>query len=250
MAGLDPEEDVAPGDTSSQDASKPGFQKAWSAWTSKPENNAALLQFGISMLQPRSPGQSAVGAFANSIGSAGEASGRVTAQQRLDENQTALEEDKAAQRENQATVAGSGRINANAYKTAVDNQVAGGGKGTSSTLRMQQGFRSWLVKPEDTTGMNADPVLGAVQKQFPNIKTKADLLADPAAKAAALRIYSTVSPVEEGDDTSGTPAPLPNPQPASTVAPSMPAPRKYNNRIIHVDPASKKWVYEDNSPVS
>src|SRR3954467_9476029 len=89
----------------SEDASKPGFQKAWNAWTSKPENNAALLQFGISMLQPRAPGQSGIGSIANAIGDAGGAAGRVQETQRAEDLQEANIADKEAQRENQAVTA-------------------------------------------------------------------------------------------------------------------------------------------------
>lgn len=213
---FDPEEDVAPGDTTSQDASKPGFQSAWNKWTSRPENNAALLQFGISMLQPRAPGQSVIGAAANSIGNAGEAVGRVNAQTRADEAQASTEEDKAAQRENQKTVAESGRITANAYGRSVDNSIANPKVGTSGALRVQQDFRKWLAKPDDQTGLTTDPVVGAIQKQFPNVKTKADLLNDPAARAAAFRLFSqqmTTEPTDDGTLDSGSgggsPAPVP-----------------------------------------
>jgi hypothetical protein len=46
-----------------------------------PENRASLMQFGISMLQPVGVGQSQLGHFASSIGQAGEAAGRVRAEQ-------------------------------------------------------------------------------------------------------------------------------------------------------------------------
>ena len=207
---FDPE-DAAPGDTSSEDASKPGFQKAWSQWTSKPENNAALLQFGLAMLQPRSPGQSAIGAAANAVAEGGQAGGRVIAANKADEQTAAAEEDKQALRSNQRITAEAG---ANANNAYADNLRANGGaKGnTSAALKLQQGFRSYLVKPEDSTGLQVDPILGAVQKKFPNIKTKADLIADPAARAEAMRIYATVDP--EADATTA-----PTPPVAASVAP-------------------------------
>lgn len=190
---FDPEDTAAPGDTSSEDASKPGFQKAWNQWTSKPENNAALLQFGLAMLQPRSPGQSGIGAAANAVAQGGEASGRVIANQKADDLTASTEEDKKALRETQRITANSG---ADANAAYAENIRANGGTkgGTSAALKMQQGFRSWMVKPEDTTGLQADPILGAVQRKFPNIKSKADLINDPAAKAEAQRIYSLVDP--------------------------------------------------------
>lgn len=207
MKALDPVEDddstspTAPSDTGSTDASTGKFQKAWEAWNSKPENNAALLQFGISMLQPHAPGQDSIGAAANAVGSAGEAASRSIASQKAQEAADSAEEDKAAQRANQATTAGSGRITAQAYADSVKNAALKPG-GATNELRTQASFRSWLAKPEDTTGMLADPVLGAIQKQFPDVKTKADLLANPAAKAAAYAMFK--SQVADPGDGGGT----------------------------------------------
>lgn len=205
---LDPEDDTAPGDTTSENASNSKFQGAWQKFSSKPENSAALLQFGIAMLQPRAPGQSGIGQAANALAEGGGAAGRVIATQKADDVQTAAEEDKAAQRANQATTAESGRITANAYARGVDANPGGIRGALSASLRAQQGFRQWLVKPEDLTGLQADPVLGAVQKQFPDVKTKADLVSNPAARALAFRLYSQVNPdaVDEGGGTPEVPA--------------------------------------------
>lgn len=218
---FDPEDAPAPGDTSSQDASKPGFQKAWNAWTSKPENNAALLQFGISMLQPRAPGQSGIGSIANAIGDAGGAAGRVQETQRAEDLQEANIADREAQRENQASLAASKNIEANAYDYAARNKTPVGGGGLSGLLRVQQDFRKWLVKPEDTTGMSVDPIVGAISKTFPHIKTKADLLNDQAAMAAARRLFEaqmTTEPSDTGEALgAGSAAPAAAP-PAPIVA--------------------------------
>lgn len=242
MAGLDPDEEASADATGSVDASTPKIQQAWNAWSSKPENNAALLQFGISMLQPRAPGQSGIGALANSIGEGAQASGRVQAQSKADEATAAGEEDKAQQRSTQAYTAESGRITANAHK---DSAGLGRSGGLTAAARLSGKFQTWLAKPEDTTGMMSDPVLGAVQKQFPNIKTKADLLADPAAKMAALRIFSTVNPEEDGSNTE---------VPGSTVAPPVATPTPVNpsykmpdGRVITWNPAQKAYLYPDGS---
>lgn len=222
---FDPEE----GAGGSTDASQPGYQKAWNAWTSKPENNAALLQFGIAMLQPRAPGQSGIGSIANSIGEAGGAMGRVEDQRRAEELQNATIADKEANRENQATTAESGRITANAYDFASRNKAPPNG-GLSGLLRVQQDFRKWLAKPEDTTGMSVDPVVGAIAKTFPHIKTKADLLSDPAAMAAAKRLFDAQMTTETTDDGQGLGAGAP---PPAAAAPSP--------QIIYKNGAAYNW---------
>src|SRR5258706_12493997 len=74
----------------------PGFEPGklldgWNSWVEKPNNRAALMQFGIAMLQPMGMGETGGSHFANAIGSAGEAHQRVTGQE-----QVARREDTAA----------------------------------------------------------------------------------------------------------------------------------------------------------
>jgi hypothetical protein len=247
MRGLDPEEEApspaGPQDTQSSDQSKSGLRKAWDDWTARPENNAALLQFGISMLQPRAPGQSVMGAFANSIGQGAEASDRNVAAQ------TAAA-DSAVNRDVKTREAGSREMTAGAYAQSVKDQAAGkSGKGSSLTLQMRQQieFNKWLRQPSDP--LSVDPVVQSLQKEFPEIKSKGDLLANPAARRRALQIFSSAGGGDSEDegDTSGATPTAAGATPAP--APIVPPPRMYNNRQIHVDPARKVWVYEDGTPV-
>ena len=48
----------------------------WRNWIGDPSNRAALMQFGISLMQPISPGQNTLGHVGEALGSAGEAVAR------------------------------------------------------------------------------------------------------------------------------------------------------------------------------
>ena len=55
-------------------------QAAWDSWLQDDKNRSALLQFGINLMQPFAPGQTGVGHFGQAIGAAGEAMGRIDAE--------------------------------------------------------------------------------------------------------------------------------------------------------------------------
>lgn len=61
----------------------------WLEFFQTPQVQAALLQFGVSALQPRAPGQSTAGALASAVGEGAEAAGRVTAGQQARTQQAA-----------------------------------------------------------------------------------------------------------------------------------------------------------------
>lgn len=237
---LDPAADTSnpdvPQDSQSTDSSKPGLRKAWDDWTARPENNAALLQFGIAMLQPHAPGQTSLGAAANALGEAGGASDRNVAAARAEEN-------AASQREVESAKAAATTSNAASYGRQVDQ---GGGKatgGTSGVLRQQADFRKWLAKPEDTTGLTADPILGAISKSFPNIKTKADLLADPRALSAAQQLFRAQITTEPSDTGAIDPA---NPDSTPSSPPTAPqyseGEIRYNAQGKGVQLRGNRWV--------
>lgn len=234
---LDPEDTspAGPQDSQSSDQSKPGLRAAWDAWTSRPENNAALLQFGLAMLQPRSPGQSGVGQFASAIGQGAEASDRNVAAQRA-------EADAEANRTFKKEESGARNVTAQAYAEQVRQGATKPDKiGAQSALRLQSDFRKWLAKPEDTTGLSVDPIVGALSKQFPGVKTKADLLSDPAARSAAFKLFSSqiAEPDEESDTSGGTP-PSPSPAPAQVAPAVQPAPQ---SRTVY-DKQGKPYLWD------
>lgn len=233
MANLnyfDPTSDEAPvaQDTSSADASKGGVRKAWDAFTSKPENNAALIQFGIAMMQPRTQGQSSFGQLGNAVGSAGEASTANLAAQSAEQDRIAQRDERQSTADYRKAQSTAALQNAASYGRQVDN-TPGGGSGLARTalsaqLRTQQAFRQWLQKPEDITGLSQDPLLGAVQKEFPAIKTKADLARNPLAQKRAFQIYNQSMSEEPPNDGGEDPATAAPPGAAQPPAPGVAAP--------------------------
>lgn len=86
--------------------------KGWDTFFSQPAVSAALLQFGINMLQPRQAGQSVAGAAGQSLGAAGETAGRVVSKQ--------LETDLAVAKEGREAQ----RVGLEGRRTAVDERRA------------------------------------------------------------------------------------------------------------------------------
>lgn len=232
---LDPEEDVttpAPGDTSSTDNSRSGVRRAWDAWTSKPENNAALLQFGVAMMQPRGQGQTSLGQFGNAIAEGAGASDRNIAAQRAEEDRGQLQEDRTVKNDLIRAQTGAATSNASAYSRIADAQGGNSGKSAlSNSFRVQQAFRTWLAKPEDTTGMTQDPLLGVIKKQFPGVQTKSDLVGNPAAQKRAFELY-TQQFATEPPDTQGTPAAPAQPASPPPRPPPVAGAKWYNGQWV------------------
>lgn len=228
MSDFDPTDTSIQGDTQSTNNSQSGVRRAWDAFTSRPENNAALLQFGLAMLQPRAPGQTGLGQFANAVGQGAEASSRnVEAQQ--------AEDKQASEIENKKSEAESRRITANAYSRQVDNPGgASSGRGASNMIKLQQDFNRWLRSPEDQTGLTSDPIVAALRKQYPDIKTKGDLINNPAALAAARQLFTRSSGNVASDSTDeevGT-APAPAPAPATPPQSGRPVYQKGTGKLM------------------
>lgn len=222
MTGLDPEDadpsPAGPQDSQSSDQSNSGVRKAWDAWTSRPENNAALLQFGLAMLQPRAAGQSGIGSVANAIGQGAEASERNIASQQATEKQQSDIASKSAESSARTTTA----------KAYADQVAQGGTKkapGMQASLAAQKAFNSWAAKPDDLTGMTGDPVTAALAKQFPDVKSKADVLNNPAALKAAREMFKNQLAEPDEDETPPTSV-TPSAAPPAAAAPSAaPQPR-------------------------
>jgi len=80
----------------------------WQGWIGNPNNRAALMQFGMAMLQPLGYGETSMSHFANAVGAAGGASGRVTEaeqQARKSETEAQLRESRAMAAEAAANAA-------------------------------------------------------------------------------------------------------------------------------------------------
>lgn len=74
--GIKPEASLFDQKTLTPSAPKPGLEDRWRNWMSQPANRAALLQFGISMMQPIGVGQSPMGHLGQAIGEGAQAQGR------------------------------------------------------------------------------------------------------------------------------------------------------------------------------
>lgn len=93
-----------------QDFDPTALHQQWQEWMGKPNNRAAMIQFGIAMLQPVSPGENFLSHGANALGSAGEAHQRVTTneqQARKSDTEAELRTARAGQAESAASAAES-----------------------------------------------------------------------------------------------------------------------------------------------
>lgn len=70
---------------------------AWRNWLGDPSNRAALMQFGISLMQPMPVGQNAIGHFGTALGSAGEAMDRQRAMALKEREATSKQDLREAQ---------------------------------------------------------------------------------------------------------------------------------------------------------
>lgn len=197
----DPTLPAAPAGVST-DASQPGaLKKMWDNWTSRPENNAAMLNFGLQLLQPVAPGQTQLGHFASAIGAGAEASGRNVAAQ--EERQLAEQKAGLAERE---------ETRKEAETAAYGELVRGkGGAGTKpELLQLQQriksqaaenkAFSTWLTG-EGGKFVMEDNVWNAVKQKFPQIKTKTDLMQNPDALRYAKQLHHQTYAPEPADAT-------------------------------------------------
>lgn len=83
QAAIQPTPVAAPGAAQAPvDPQRQARRDSWSSYFQRPEIRAALLQFGVGMLQPRGVGQTFAGQVGQSIGDAGQAAARVGEQQR------------------------------------------------------------------------------------------------------------------------------------------------------------------------
>ncbi len=119
----------------------PGFQpgdllSGWNKWVDKPNNRAALMQFGIAMLQPMGMGETGSSHFANAVGTAGEAHQNVTRQEQL-----ARKEDTAATLRESTASAREQSANAAEMRALMSGQNTGlrlENTGLQNTIRQQQ----------------------------------------------------------------------------------------------------------------
>lgn len=177
-----------------------GLANQWRDWINQPDNRAALMQFGVAMLQPMGMGESILTHGANAIGEGGEAAGRVheTEAKRAGEASLADYRDRTA---------GAREDTAGARVLSAENR--GGVTATASfTAKMRQdaAFRKWASSPEDLTG--GDPIVKAL-----GAKSKGEIIADPVLRDKARKLYKEIG---EGGDGGAAQLETETPQVATT----------------------------------
>lgn len=214
-------------DAQSSDMSKSGVRKAWDEFSASPENRAALLQFGLSMMAPRPKGSGFLGGVANAVGEGAEAATRNIGAQQAEAELDSKVAERESTAEYRSTQGKAALMNAAAYGRQVDQMGSGGPAGRqqlSHIFRVQQAFRTWMAKPEDTTGLEADPLLGAIKREFPEVTTKADLLRNEKARQRAFQLFGAQMTTEV-PDSGGAGAPVATSPPAAQPAkPGVAAP--------------------------
>jgi hypothetical protein len=241
--------DTTPAPQAEDESTPSNLRKAWDVWTSHPSNNAAMLQFGINMLQPRQAGQSGLGQFGGAIGAGAEASTRNLAEEE------ALRKEQEAERIKQEEV-GTKKLTAEAYR----RQVEGGGDDSDTKFIRRLGlqdrykasvdFRKWLRAPPDM--LAGDPDWEAVKAKYPNLKTKAEIRDNPEAFAYAQKRFlqgagqaggvgedlEEETPVPQRGP--GAPPPAGTPPKAGFVPPPGAVQRTYQGRTYYYDPITKQ----------
>ena len=163
----------------SEDDSQTGtLSKAWNTWTSRPENNAAMINFGLQLMQPIGPGQTRLGHFGEAVGAGAEASQRSIESQRKQEQEdeaAALKEREEARKEEETGYYGQSVRSAAAAR-------AGGGAALrlnmiKANLKAGNDFDKWANSPEDV--MANDPRMVNIRAAHPEIKSKADYIKSP-----------------------------------------------------------------------
>lgn len=100
-----------------------GLAKRWNDWISTPQNRAALIQFGVALSQPIAAGQNWGGQVGAALGSAGEASDRVTAQQMKEQELESKQELRSAQATAAEARAGAAGARAGAAQQGIEMRM-------------------------------------------------------------------------------------------------------------------------------
>jgi hypothetical protein len=143
----------------------------WSQWVGKPANRAALMQFGIAMLQPVQQGETGTSHFANAIGSGGEAASDVNKQAIAKEAADSSQQLKAEQAELagvkasvQPELAQAASDRAGAYAGAAEARVQNAGlrnqmqeqqNRTIDSIKLSNAYQTYVSQTAKT---NADPM--------------------------------------------------------------------------------------------
>lgn len=170
-----------------------GLADQWRGFLAEPSNRAFLIQAGLQLMQPVPVGQTGVGHAAGAVGAGGEAAGRVQHGEEARREQESVQAARAAGSEAKLQTAEAATMRAGAAQQNADtrmmlqrNLLAGGGLTANAIqaarAKAQNEFTKWAGDPlREGPG---DPHFSIIQENYPDIKTKADVIrkqqSDPA----------------------------------------------------------------------
>jgi heme-degrading monooxygenase HmoA len=185
-----------PAGTAVDASQRPTLGKLWDSWTSKPENNAAMISFGLNMMQPKYPGETGLSHFANAIGAGAESStANVAAQEARD---VAEQKSDLAERAQQVK-----EEEGSAYSQYMRNRNTADKLTLSKMLKSNSDWQKWKNSPEPQddiiSGRSRDSVVNYIRSRDPRWKgyNKSDVMNDPGARAEAEK-YVRQGPSEAG----------------------------------------------------
>jgi hypothetical protein len=142
----------------------------WNEWIDKPTNRAALMQFGVAMLQPVGMGESQISHAANALGYAGQAAANVEGQRLAREKSSSEQELREARALQAASMAGRSEDRSNVarerleetrrYHGALEDQRA-----TKGALEARRAYDAYVDKTQkananaDLMGRPTSPIL-------------------------------------------------------------------------------------------
>ena len=196
---FDPQQDVpelpqsAPPGQATDMSQQSGLRRAWDSWTSRPENNAAMINFGLSMMNP-APGN-LLSNIGYGIGSAAEGMGanvkKQEERQQYEEAQS-LKEEEEARKEEETGYYGQ------QVRSLAAQRAAGGANALRKlspleiALKGQQTYQKWAATP--SMGMKDDYVdaYNRAHPEFGGKLSKAEIMASPQHQRAMIRMMTPV----------------------------------------------------------
>ena len=184
----------------SSDMSQPSkLKQAWDSWTSRPENNAAMMNFGLSMMNP------APGNLLSNIGyGLGSAAEGMSANVKKQEERQQYEEAQALKEEEQARKEEETGYYGEQVRSLAAQRAAGGASALRKlspleiALKGQQTYQKWAGTP--SMGMKDDYVdaYNRAHPEFGGKLTKADIMGNAKHKRAMIDLMSP-----QGDQYTG-----------------------------------------------
>ena len=196
---FDPQQDVpelpqsAPPGQATDMSQQSGLRRAWDSWTSRPENNAAMINFGLNMMNP-APGNFLQG-LSGAIGAGAEG---MSANVKKQEERQQYEEAQALKEEEQARKEEETGYYGEQVRSLARQREAGGANALRKlspleiALKGQQTYQKWAGTP--SMGMKDDYVdaYNRAHPEFGGKLSKAEIMANPQHQKAMIRMMTPV----------------------------------------------------------